>query len=197
MWLPSGRWCWCSTTFTRQTSRRSCCCGLSPASLARAGCSSSVRSATSIRLSRSPLATTLTELTREPVTRTLTLTGLDEADVARLIELATPGGSAAELSATVHAETEGNPLFVGEIVRLLAAEGRLGEPATRPPRNPAERERGDRPPPAPSIGRVQPAAQPGLGAGPRVRSRGAGGSQRTRARPPSRIARRGASRRAS
>ena len=79
-----------------------------------------------------PLATTLTELTREPVTRTLALTGLDEADVARFIELATPDGSAAELSATVHAETEGNPLFVGEIVRLLAAERRLGEPATRP-----------------------------------------------------------------
>ena len=32
----------------------------------------------------------------------------------------------------VHAETEGNPLFVGEIVRLLAAEKRLAEPATAP-----------------------------------------------------------------
>ena len=32
----------------------------------------------------------------------------------------------------VHAETEGNPLFVGEIVRLLAAERRLDEPATAP-----------------------------------------------------------------
>jgi eukaryotic-like serine/threonine-protein kinase len=31
-------------------------------------------------------------------------------------------------SCAVHHETEGNPLFVGEVVRLLAAEGRLGEP---------------------------------------------------------------------
>jgi predicted ATPase len=34
--------------------------------------------------------------------------------------------------AAVHRYTEGNPLFVGEVVRLLAAEGRLGridEPA--------------------------------------------------------------------
>ena len=69
-----------------------------------------------------PLTTTLAELAREPVTRTLTLAGLGEADVARFIELAAPGSSAAELGPAVHAETEGNPLFVGEIVRLLAAE---------------------------------------------------------------------------
>ena len=79
-----------------------------------------------------PLTTTLTELAREPVTRTLALAGLGEADVARFIELAALGASAAELGPAVHAETEGNPLFVGEIVRLLAAEGRLDEPATAP-----------------------------------------------------------------
>ena len=79
-----------------------------------------------------PLTTTLTELAREPVTRTLALAGLGEADVARFIELAAPGASAAELGPAVHAETEGNPLFVGEIVRLLAAERRLDEPATAP-----------------------------------------------------------------
>ena len=79
-----------------------------------------------------PLTTTLTELAREPVTRTLALAGLAEADVARFIELAAPGASAGELGAVVHAETEGNPLFVGEVVRLLAAEGRLDEPASAP-----------------------------------------------------------------
>jgi tetratricopeptide (TPR) repeat protein len=79
-----------------------------------------------------PLATTLPELAREPVTRTLALAGLGKADVARFIELAAPGASAADLGAAVHAETEGNPLFVGEIVRLLAAERRLDEPATAP-----------------------------------------------------------------
>jgi DNA-binding SARP family transcriptional activator/tetratricopeptide (TPR) repeat protein len=79
-----------------------------------------------------PLTTTLTELAREPVTRTLALAGLGEADVARFIELAAPAASAAELAPAVHAETEGNPLFVGEIVRLLAAERRLNEPARAP-----------------------------------------------------------------
>src|SRR5918992_875433 len=79
-----------------------------------------------------PLTTTLTELAREPVTRTLALAGLGEADVARFIELAAPGASAGELGPAVHAETEGNPLFVGEIVRLLAAERGLDEPAMTP-----------------------------------------------------------------
>jgi DNA-binding SARP family transcriptional activator len=79
-----------------------------------------------------PLATTLTELAREPVTRTLALAGLGEADVARFIELTAPGASAADLGPAVKAESDGNPLFVGEIVRLLAAEGRLDEPAIEP-----------------------------------------------------------------
>ncbi|MGH2716504.1 MAG: ATP-binding protein, partial [Thermoleophilaceae bacterium] len=79
-----------------------------------------------------PLTVTLTELAREPVTRTLELAGLAEADVARFIELAAPGASAAALAPAVHAETEGNPLFVGEIVRLLAAERRLDAPGAAP-----------------------------------------------------------------
>jgi tetratricopeptide (TPR) repeat protein len=34
-----------------------------------------------------------------------------------------------ELAVAIHRETEGNPLFVGELVRLLASEGRLDEAA--------------------------------------------------------------------
>jgi eukaryotic-like serine/threonine-protein kinase len=79
-----------------------------------------------------PLRATVTELTREQVTRKLELTGLGEAEVARFLELAAPGAPAAGLAPAVHAETEGNPLFVGEIVRLLATEHRLDEPATAP-----------------------------------------------------------------
>src|SRR5829696_1815087 len=79
-----------------------------------------------------PLTATLTELAREPVTRTLVLAGLGEADVARFIELTAPGASAAELGPVVRAETDGNPLFVGEIVRLLSAERRLDQPPTAP-----------------------------------------------------------------
>ena len=72
-----------------------------------------------------PLTTALTELAREPVTRTLALGGLEQANVARFIELASGEAPNQELVATVHEETEGNPLFVGEIVRLLLTEGRL------------------------------------------------------------------------
>jgi DNA-binding SARP family transcriptional activator len=75
-----------------------------------------------------PLTTALAELVREPVTTILPLAGLGEADVASFIELvageAPPGG---RLAAAVHEETDGNPLFVGEIVRLLVAEGALRE----------------------------------------------------------------------
>ena len=79
-----------------------------------------------------PLTTTVTELAREPVTRTLALSGLAASDVVRFIEAAAPGAPAAELGPSLHAETEGNPLFVGEIVRLLATEQRLREPGTGP-----------------------------------------------------------------
>jgi DNA-binding SARP family transcriptional activator len=74
-----------------------------------------------------PLTTALVELGREPTTRTIALTGLDESDVERFIELTANDVAAVELAVAVHAETEGNPLFVGEIVRLLAAEGKLGD----------------------------------------------------------------------
>jgi DNA-binding SARP family transcriptional activator len=80
-----------------------------------------------------PLTTALAELVREPVTTTLALTGLGEPDVASFIELVAgeaPAGG--RLAAAIHEETDGNPLFVGEIVRLLVAEGALHE--TDPPR---------------------------------------------------------------
>lgn len=72
-----------------------------------------------------PLTAALVEMAREPTTSTIALHGLGEADVERFIELSVDAPGAVELAVTVHAETEGNPLFVGEIVRLLAAEGRL------------------------------------------------------------------------
>jgi DNA-binding SARP family transcriptional activator len=78
-----------------------------------------------------PLTSALSELGREPVCRMITLTGLEETDVARYIEVAAPGASK-ELAAPVHADTGGNPLFVGEIVRLLVSERRLEAPASGP-----------------------------------------------------------------
>lgn len=72
-----------------------------------------------------PLAATLAELAREPVTRRISLGGLEEDDVRAFIELSTATKPPGDLVAAIYEETEGNPLFVGEIVRLLAAEGRL------------------------------------------------------------------------
>ena len=57
-----------------------------------------------------------------------------------------------------HAQTDGNPFFVGEVVRLLASEGRLRD-AERAGRasDPAGRARGRRPPPRPALGGDQQA----------------------------------------
>ena len=74
----------------------------------------------------------LAELAREPVTLTVPLAGLAEEDVARFIALAAPVAGSGELGAAVYAETEGNPLFVGEIVRLLGREGQLAESGSAP-----------------------------------------------------------------
>ena len=79
-----------------------------------------------------PLAVALAELSREPATRHVRLSGLDEAGVARLIREVTGVMPREGVAAAVHRGTEGNPLFVGEVARLLAAEGRLeraGDPA--------------------------------------------------------------------
>jgi DNA-binding SARP family transcriptional activator/tetratricopeptide (TPR) repeat protein len=76
---------------------------------------------------RDPLTSALAELVREPHTSQIALDGLSERNVAEYIELVTATRPADELVAAVHAETEGNALFVAEVVRLLDAEGRLGE----------------------------------------------------------------------
>ena len=74
-----------------------------------------------------PIAVALAGITRLASLR-ISLHGLDRPEVASYI------GQSAQLEpdpsvlAAIMAETEGNPLFVGEIVRLLAAEGRLGTP---------------------------------------------------------------------
>jgi class 3 adenylate cyclase/tetratricopeptide (TPR) repeat protein len=72
-----------------------------------------------------PLASTLAQLSRERVTRVVSLAGLPEPDVASFIELSTGIEPSERLVAAILQETEGNPLFVGEVLRLLAAEGRL------------------------------------------------------------------------
>ena len=78
---------------------------------------------------RDPLASTLAELAREQATHRIELSGLTEADVARYIELEAETPPSTGLAVAIHAQTEGNPFFVGEVTRLLLGEGAL-TPAT-------------------------------------------------------------------
>lgn len=72
-----------------------------------------------------PLAQTLAELAREQISQRILLRGLGEREVARFVEL-TAGVEAPEsLIAAIIQETEGNPFFISEVVRLLLAEGGL------------------------------------------------------------------------
>jgi DNA-binding SARP family transcriptional activator len=73
-----------------------------------------------------PLAAAASDLIRQPVTRRVELVGLTRPDVARLVELTAGLTPTPELVAGIWEETEGNPLFVDEVVRLLAQEGLLG-----------------------------------------------------------------------
>jgi DNA-binding SARP family transcriptional activator/tetratricopeptide (TPR) repeat protein len=73
------------------------------------------------------LASALLELQRQRVTRRLPLAGLSESDVAELIALTADLHPSESLAAAIHEQTDGNPLFVDEVVQLLSAEGRLAE----------------------------------------------------------------------
>lgn len=75
-----------------------------------------------------PLTSVLAELVRHHATSRLQLAGLGMADVRRFIKVMTGQTPPDSLVSEVHRETEGNPLFVGEVVRVLAAEGKLDSP---------------------------------------------------------------------
>jgi DNA-binding SARP family transcriptional activator len=81
--------------------------------------------------SEHPLSSTLVELVRSSAS-SLRLTGLPEDEVAHFIEAVHGVEAPGELASEVHRQTEGNPFFVGETLRLLAAEGRLDETAESP-----------------------------------------------------------------
>ena len=72
-----------------------------------------------------PLIQTLGELAREPMFPHVSLRGLDEVDEGRFIELASGFTPPPDLVAAVHALTEGNALFMTEVVRLLVENGEL------------------------------------------------------------------------
>jgi tetratricopeptide (TPR) repeat protein len=69
-----------------------------------------------------PLAAAIGKLARD--SRCIALRGLNESEVAQLIESAWGATPPPSLVVAVHQRTEGNPFFVSEMVRLLASETR-------------------------------------------------------------------------
>jgi class 3 adenylate cyclase len=75
-----------------------------------------------------PLEQTLAELARVQRAERVLLRGLTLDDVIRFVELTAGRTPPPSLTEAVYRETEGNPFFVHEVVRLLQADGRLDRP---------------------------------------------------------------------
>ena len=74
-----------------------------------------------------PLSGTLAGLHRASSFRRIALRGLDPNEVGRLASGVAEREVAGSLAETVHRQTEGNPLFVQEVLRYLVDEGPLTE----------------------------------------------------------------------
>jgi DNA-binding CsgD family transcriptional regulator len=73
-----------------------------------------------------PLSGTLGELSRQHGFERLRLTGLSRDETSRMMGLAGGGSVSPLLVDAIHRQTEGNPLFITEMTRLLVQEGVLG-----------------------------------------------------------------------
>lgn len=72
-----------------------------------------------------PLAAVLGELRREQTVERVHLSGLEEAEVGRLLTAAAGHDAPRAFVGALHAESEGNPFFVEEIVRHLIESGAI------------------------------------------------------------------------
>jgi eukaryotic-like serine/threonine-protein kinase len=72
-----------------------------------------------------PLARALGDLAQQGAADRIQLGGLSEADVARFMETSTGTTPSPSLVKAVYAQTEGNPFFVSETIKLLISEGKL------------------------------------------------------------------------
>ena len=75
-----------------------------------------------------PLQTVLADLARARSFGRLTLRGLAREEIARFMEHVAGGPVEERLLQAVYRQTEGNPLFTKELVRLLSTEGALTDP---------------------------------------------------------------------
>jgi DNA-binding SARP family transcriptional activator len=74
-------------------------------------------------------ADALVELRRERLMSQIEVKGLDEAETAELVRIHAAGNPSPSFARALHAETEGNPFFVEEIIRHLAEAGVLTDRA--------------------------------------------------------------------
>ena len=74
-----------------------------------------------------PLADMLADLRREPSVERVSLSGLVETEVAEIVAAAGPelADGATDLARAVHAETDGNPFFVDQVLRHLVETGAM------------------------------------------------------------------------
>jgi len=83
---------------------------------------------------RHPLADMLADLRREQGVERIVLRGLDRTSVTDLVRTAAGhdlDDRAAALAGTLHAETDGNPFFIGEVLRHFAETGAVYESGGR------------------------------------------------------------------
>lgn len=90
-----------------------------------------------VELSRQhPLTETLAHLSREPVYQRLQVRGLSRDDTEELIEAHAAMDLTAEFAQAVYQRTEGNPFYMTELIRLMAARGELTGDGTGTLHNP-------------------------------------------------------------
>ena len=74
-----------------------------------------------------PLAEMLADLRREPAVTRLSLGGLEEAHVKELIDAFIGSDASSQLARCVADSTEGNPFFIGEMLRHMTETGALAQ----------------------------------------------------------------------
>ena len=72
---------------------------------------------------RHPLATTLADLRRLVQFERIGVGGLEERDLAGFLDLVTGQAPSPEFARALHDQTEGNPFFIGEVLRHLVESG--------------------------------------------------------------------------